>query len=180
LPVTSNTLGQAYALTVLTPIRPEAEERLCALLAGFETGTSPFAALGRTHFARWVVMNDFVNDPSQRTEDHLACHYLLFTATLDGELDSYLNLLCTKEWAADVWGACTGAPDPARGPALKAYLRHNQIDTGLFFSAYPDARVEHVHRCLQLRQTLIDFAADAQEMDPQTLQREFIARFAAR
>jgi hypothetical protein len=179
LPLTSNTLGQAYALTVLTPIRADAEERLCAVLAGFEEHTSPLAALGRTHFARWVVVNDFINDPSQPTEDHLACHYLLFTATLDGELDSYLDLLCSKDWAADVWGACIGAPDPALGPALKAYLRHNQIDTGLFFSAYPDARVDDVHRCLELRKKAIDFAADAQQMDPEALQREFIARFPA-
>lgn len=185
LPLTSNTLGQAYALTVLTPILPEAEDGLCAVLAKFEDDAthkkdgSPLAALGRTHFARWVVLKDFINDRSQPTEDHLACHYLLFTATLDGEPDSYLDVLCAAAWAPDVWGACIGAPDPAQGPALKAYLRHNQIDTGLFFSAYPDARVGQVHRCLGLRQKTIDFAADAQEMDPHTLQQEFLIRFAA-
>jgi hypothetical protein len=177
LPLTSNTLGQAYALTVLTPILPAAKGDLCALLAGFDPDDSPLAGLDRTHFARWVVMNDFVNDPSQPTEDHLACAYLLFTATLDGEIDSYLNVLCAKDWAADVWGACIGAPDPPRGAALKAYLRHNQIDTGLFFSAYPDARVEHVHRCLDRRRKVIDFAADAQAMDPATLKSEFLERF---
>lgn len=179
MPLTTNTLGQAYALTILTPIRPEAEDGLCAVLRRFEEQGSPFAALGRTHFARWVVVNDFINEPSQRSEDHLACHYLLFTATLDGELDSYLELLCATDWAADVWGACIGAPDPASGPALQAYLRHNQIDTGLFFSAYPEARVDDVHRCLELRQTMIDLVADAQEMDPQTVQREFLTRFPA-
>jgi hypothetical protein len=179
LPLTSNTLGQAYALTVLTPIRPDARADLCALLASFGRNGSPFAALGRTHFARWVVVDDFINDPSQRTEDHVACPYLLFTATLDGELDSYLNVLCATDWAAQVWGACIGAPDPAAGPALKAYLRHNQIDTGLFFSAYPDARAEHVRRCLDLRERLIDFAAAAQAMEPETLKSEFIDRFGA-
>jgi len=177
VPLTSNTLGQAYALTVLTPIRPAAKADLCALLASFDPDNSPVAELDRTHFARWVVINDFINDPSQRTEDHLACPYLLFTATLDGEIDSYLNLLCAKGWAGRVWGACIGAPDPPAGPALKAYLRHNQIDTGLFFSAYPDARVERVRRCLALRRKVIDFAADAQEMNPETLQGEFLQRF---
>src|SRR4051812_5467756 len=176
LPLTSNTLGQAYALTVLTPIRPGARDDLCALLAGFERNESPFADLERTHFARWVVVDDFINDRSQRTEDHLACPYLLFTATLDGEVDSYLSVLCTKDWAARVWGACIGAPDPPTGPALKSYLRHNQIDTGLFFSAYPDARVERVHRCLDLRQKVIEFAADGQAMDRETLKREFLER----
>jgi hypothetical protein len=179
LPLTRNTLGQAFALTVLTPVRPDAEDDLCAVLASFDEHGSPLAALGRTHFARWVIVKDFINDPSQRTEDHLDCPYLLFTATLDGALDSYLDVLCAKDWAARVWGACIGAPAPPDGPALKAYLRHNQIDTGLFFSAYPEARVEDVQRCLDLRQRVIDFAAEAQAMEPQTLQREFLARFAA-
>jgi hypothetical protein len=179
LPLTSNTLGQAYALTVLTPITPGREDELRATLARFEAEGSPFAQLGRTHFARWVVLEDFVNDPSQPTEDHLCCRYLLFSATLDGELDSYLNLLCASDWAAGVWGACIGAPEPLEGPAFKAYLRHNQIDTGLFFSAYPDARVEHVQRALALREKTIDFAADAQELDPAALQQEFVARFCA-
>jgi hypothetical protein len=170
VPLTSNTAGQAYALTVLTPIRREAEAGLRALFDTFERApTSPLAALGRTHFARWVIVEDFINDASQPTEDHLACPYLLFTATLDGELDSYLNGLCATDWAPQVWGACIGAPDPAAGAPLKAYLRHNQIDTGLFFSAYPDARVERVDRCLQWRQATIDFAAEAQGTDPAAL-----------
>ena len=179
MPLTSNTLGQAYALTVLTPVRPDARDDLCALLAGFDREGSPLAGLGRTHFARWVVVDDFVNDPSQPTEDHLACPYLLFTVTLDGELDSYLEGLCAEPWAARVWGACIGAPDPAQGPALKAYLRHNQIDTGLFFSAYPEARAEDVRRCLDLRERFIDFAAEAQAMEPETVRREFLERFGA-
>ena len=37
--------------------------------------------------------------------------------------------------------------------------------------------MEQVHRCLELRQTTIDFVADAQEMDPETAQCEFLARF---
>jgi hypothetical protein len=179
--VSANTLGQAYALTVLTPIRPEAEDALGAVLERFAADVSPdgspMARLGRTHFARWVILEDLTNDPTQPTEDHLACHSLLFTATLDGELDSYLDRLCAADWVSSVWGACIGAPEPAEGPSLKAYLRHNQIDTGLFFSAYPDARVEEVHRALALRERTIDFAADAQEMDPATLQREFLSRF---
>lgn len=179
MPLTSNTLGQAYALTVLTPVRPDAIDDLRALLAGFDRDGSPLAGLGRTHFARWVVVDDFMNDPSQPTEDHLACPYLLFTVTLDGELDSYLDGLCAEPWVAGVWGACIGAPDPAEGPALKAYLRHNQIDTGLFFSAYPDARAEDVRRCLDLRARFIDFAAEAQAMEPETLRREFLERFGA-
>jgi hypothetical protein len=179
LPLTSNTLGQAYALTVLTPVRPDGEASLRDVLAGFETDDR-LADLPRTHFARWVIVPDFINDPSQPTEDHLACPYLLFTATLDGELDTYLDMLCAAAWAPDVWGACIGAPDPAVGAPLKAYLRHNQIDTGLFFSAYPDTRVEEVHRCLELRARTIDLAARGQGMDPAGLKQAFLDTFGAR
>lgn len=176
--MTANVLGQVYALTVLTPIAPDAEAALRATLARFEHEGSPFAGLGRTHFARWVVIEDFVNDPSQPTEDHLACTYLLFSATLDGELDTYLDALCATAWAAEVWGACIGAPDPGERAALKAYLKHNQIDTGLFFCAYPDARVEHIRRALELRRSFIAFVAEAQALDePEALAQAFRARF---
>jgi hypothetical protein len=178
LPLTSNTLGQAYALTVLTPIRADAEASLRAVLAGFETD-GRLAGLRRTHFARWVILADFINDPSQPTEDHLACPYLLFTATLDGELDTYLDMLCATAWAPGVWGACIGAPDPAAGAPLKAYLRHNQIDTGLFFSAYPETRVEEVHRCLEIRERTIDLAGRGQRIHSAALKQAFLDTFGA-
>ena len=79
--------------------------------------------------------------------------------------------------AERIWGSCIGAPRPARGAALKRYLLHNQIDTGLFFSAYPDATVQQVKASLHDRDRTIAFAVRAQGMGARELQRTFLEEF---
>jgi hypothetical protein len=169
-----------YALTVLTPIFPAHEQALRAYLEALGQTASPLARLPRTHFGRWVIVPGFVTDPEQPTAEELECAYLLFSATFDGPLDSYLDELC-GELAPEtqrIWGSCIGCPEP-RGVQLKAYLLRNQVQTGLFFSAYPDATVEIVRKSLHVRDKAIAFAVRAQGMEPAELQRAFLEEFEA-
>lgn len=179
MPLTSNTAGQMYALTVFTPIVPDRLDGLRTFLGGLPRQPSPLASLSAAHFARWVVIPDFVSDPSQPQPEHLPSPYLLFSATLDGDRDAFLDDLCDKlaVEAEEIWGACVGAPQPTRGAPLKAYLIHNQIDTGLFFAAYPDARVETVRAALDVRAKTIALAVRSQDMDPAALQQAFLEEF---
>jgi hypothetical protein len=173
----SNQAGQAYAFMAMTPVLEGHESELRDYLQGFTQETSPFAALPRTHFARWVIIRDWVNSSAQPREDHLGCPYLIFTSNLHGGLDGYLDALCALPEAAAIWSHCAGAPRPAAGEALKAYLLHNQIDTGFFVAAYPDASVEEVTASLALRERLIEFAVSSQGLDAEALQRSFKAAF---
>ena len=174
MPVSSDRAGDAYALTVLTPILPGGEHAVRACLEGLKE--SPFARLPRTHFARWVVVPDFVHDPQQPAPDPLGGPYLLFSATFDGELESYLDELCTElaPEAKEVWGRCVGCPTPAEGPALAAYLRHNQLRTGLFFAAYPTASVQDVRRSLDKRARTAALAVNGQGLHPGPLRDAFL------
>jgi hypothetical protein len=173
----SNRSGQAYAFMAMTPILDGHERELREYLERFEQQTSPFAALAQTHFARWVIIRDWVNSRAQPRRDHLGCPYLIFTSNLHGPIDGYLDALCDLRQAQAIWSHCIGCPQPATGAALKAYLLHNQIDTGFFVAAYPDASVEQVRASLALRERLIAFVVSSQGMDPPTLQSEFNARF---
>jgi hypothetical protein len=173
----SNQAGQAYAFMAMTPVLEDHEQELRELLQGFTHETSPFAALPQTHFARWVIIRDWVNSRAQPREDHLGCPYLIFTSNLHGALDDYLDALCARPQAAAIWSHCAGCPQPATAEALKAYLLHNQIDTGFFVAAYPKASVEEVTASLALREKLIAFAVSSQGMDAETLQSAFKAAF---
>jgi hypothetical protein len=161
----------------ITPILDGHEPELREYLEGFDQQTSPFAALPQTHFARWVIVRDWVNSRAQRHRDHLGCPYLIFTSNLHGPIDGYLDALCGLAQAQAIWSHCAGCPLPATGAALKTYLLHNQIDTGFFVAAYSDASVEQVQASLALREQLIAFVVSSQGMDPPTLQSEFNARF---
>lgn len=179
----SNEAGQAYALLVMTPIAPGQEPALRAYLEGLRDlpERSPLARLGRTHFGRWVIVPDFLTDPSQRRADPLGGPYLIFSSNFDGPLDSYLDELCAElaTEAREIWGRCVGCPPEASGPALKRYLLHNQIDTGLFVAAYPTAPVPKVRAALDTRSQLATFAVEAETLPPQELRQAFLARFAS-
>jgi hypothetical protein len=177
----TNVSGQAYGFLAMTPIKPGEEEALRAYLEGFrERGERPFEAVPRTHMARFVIVEDFHNDPKwkQRREEHLAIPTLIFSSNLDGDIDSYLDELA-KGFAAhipEIWGRCIGGPKDAKG--LKAYLKHNQIDCGFFYAAYGQATVPKVKASLEQRDRLMAFATRTQGMNPADLQKAFIKEFA--
>ncbi|HWI08785.1 MAG TPA: hypothetical protein VNT54_14875 [Solirubrobacteraceae bacterium] len=177
-----NVSGQARAFMAMTPVKPGEEKPLAEYLRGLRSrGPSPLAKLPRTHMGRFVIVPDFHNDPTwnQRHEEHLDLNYLIFTSNLDGDIDSYLDELCDKlaPEAKEIWGRCVGCPDSASGHALKTYLKHNQIKSGIFFSAYGQATVAKVKESLRRREQVIAFAIRAQGMGPEELQQAFVAEF---
>jgi hypothetical protein len=180
----ANVSGQAYAFMAMTPVKPGEKDALVAYLRGLrdrDPDRSPLARLRRTHLGRFVVVEDFHNDPSykQRREEHLDLPYLIFTSNFDGDLDSYLDELCERlaPEAEEIWGRCVGCPGSARGAELKAYLEHNQIQTGMFFAAYGHASTTTVKRSLRQRERMIEFAVGAQGLEPRELQRRFLDEF---
>lgn len=179
MPLTSNQAGQMYALTVMTPVVPSRARTVLKTIDDLPRRPSPFARLGAAHFARWVFIPDFVGDPSQPKPEHLPAPYLLFSATFDGDRDAFLDDLTTR-LAVEVdaiYGCCIGAPDPPRGELLQAYLRHNQVQTGLFFAAYPEATVQMVTDALTVREKVTRFAIRAQGMSPEDLRDNFLREF---
>jgi hypothetical protein len=178
-----NKTGQAYAFMAMTPIKPGEEEALETYLHGLRDtgGQSPLAKLSRTHMGRFVIVPDFHNDQAwkQRREEHLDLRYLIFTSNLDGDLETYLDELCEKlaPEAREIWGRCVGCPPSPKGQVLKNYLKHNQINTGIFFAAYQDATVPRVKHCLHQRERMIEFAVASQALAPAALQQAFLHEF---
>jgi hypothetical protein len=178
--LSSDVSGQAFALTVLTPIADGELDALRAYLGSLrdQDPRGPLARLSRTHFGRWVIVPGFIPE-GEREPDQLSAPHLLFTACFDGELDSYLAELGTTlaAEADEIWGRCAGCPRPAVGAALTEYLMAHRIKTGFFVAAYGEATVPEVRAALAQREALIAFAQQAQGMDDATRQSEFLARF---
>jgi hypothetical protein len=177
----SNVSGQAYALTVITPIERGREDELRAYLESFRDNgqPSPLARLPRTHFGRWVIVPDYHSERGQPKPDGLASQQLVFTSNFDGARDSYLDELCDAlaVEAEEIWGRCVGCPKPASGAELKRYLLHNQLDTGFFVAAYGNANVQKVQAAVAQRARLIEFAIATQGAAPEDLQARFAEQF---
>lgn len=178
----SNVSGQAYALMVMTPVREGEEQALVSCLEELPTGTeSALARLGTTHLARWLVLHDLVYQGPPQERDTLGSAYLVFTSNFDGDLQTYLEGLRTHLPAeADaVWGHCIGYPGSDDADAFAAYLRHNQIDTSFFFSAYPESTVSDVTEALDLRERITAFAIRVQGRPAEELSAAYAAEFGA-
>jgi hypothetical protein len=181
MPRNRNRNGGAYALTVFTPILPGHEDAVQAVIEGLPVGAdSPLARLDGLHFSRLQIFRELVHQgPEQRKRDHLRQSHLVFTSTFDGELDPYLDAVCARLGAeADEWWShCAGYPGTADRAAFKRYIRDHQADTSLFASAHPNASVARVRDSLELRDGIVDFAADAQGLGAAELQAAFRERF---
>jgi len=176
-----NTSGQAYALTVLAPIREGCESSLARYLDGFQSGpASPLAGVPGTHFARWAVIGDVVYEGGSQKRDQLKVGRLLFTSNFDGSVERYLEALRTGlgEVADRIWGQCSGYPGSGDSSAFAGYLRAHQVESSLFFAAYGERTVQEVTRSLATRRKVIEFALAAQGMPPEALQSAFREAFA--
>jgi hypothetical protein len=175
--------GQAGTLTVLTPILLGREEDLKACLDQLSSREpSPFQRLGKTHFARWVVIDQLVHETRSEKRDSLKSHYLLFTAIHDGAPDHYLESLCTEmaPEVNEIWGHCVGYPGSADHTAFKVYFERNQLDAGLFFAAYADAPLPEVRESLAFREKLIRFAVETQDLEAGPLYEAYRKTFGQR
>ncbi|HET9012822.1 MAG TPA: hypothetical protein VFN38_13445 [Gemmatimonadaceae bacterium] len=175
-----NRIGTAYALTTFARVLPGRADELEAYLGALPRGTgSPFARIGTLHIARVQLFRSLVHQgPKQRRTDVLQNAHLVFTSTIDGELDAYLDALCAHVPECDEWwGRCAGYPGRDDAAAFRAYVRSIQARPGLFQSAMPSASVTVVRESLALREQVIDFAVAAQGLDAAELQARFRAEF---
>lgn len=170
-------------ITILSPIRTEAEAALRQYLEGLRNDgrPSPLSRVGGTHFARWVIVSHFVQDTSQPHDDYLEHRYLLFTSNVDGPAGAYIKRLCRVMLpeARQIWGRCAGCSPSVTEAELAAYLSSCQTKTGLFFSAYPQASVDDVRHCLNTRERMIQFVIKTQALSPSSTRVAFIKEFPA-
>jgi hypothetical protein len=177
--VSRNVSGQAYALTVVTPILDGHLAELTAHLDALPEGeASPLARVPGTHLGRWVVIDQVkYQGHGQRHRDALGAARLLFTSNFDGELDRYLEQLQTGlgEDADAVWGHCRGYP--GRGAGFAPWMKAHQIEAALFFAAYGGQTLEQVRANLDQRARTIAFALEAQGLEPEALKARFMEAF---
>jgi hypothetical protein len=181
--VSRNVSGQAYALSVLTPILDGHAGELRDHLDGLGEGdASPLARVPGTHIARWVLIDDVIfQGAGQRRRDKLTPR-LLFSSNFDGEVGAYLEGLRTgMAGEADaIWGHCRGYPGHGDGPAFAAWMRGHMLEAALFFAAYGGMTVEQVHANLERRRALLDLTLEGQGLPPADLKARFMEAFPLR
>lgn len=169
--------GGVSAVTVIAPVAPgrtEALKRDLRRVAEEDCIGIP----GRTHFARWVLLENVLHEAVSGDPVALARPRLLFSAAVDGSPDEYLGRLYEAVNASEraVWAHCDGLGDDPEPTQAARFLRAHRVRGGLFFPAYT-ASVSSVLAALDTRRRLRDFAIWAQGVDDRARGREFLAWF---
>lgn len=176
----SNRTGTAYALTTFARIQDDLVDELEDYLAAMPRGAaSPLARVGSLHLSRLQIFRQLVfQGPAQRHRDTLRHAHLVFTATIDGDLDPFLDELAAKvPECDDWWGRCADYPGRGDVQAFRAYVRARQVDTSLFQSPIPTSTVAQIREAAALRDRVIDFAVEAQRLDAAALLARFKETF---
>jgi hypothetical protein len=166
-------------VTVMCPVAPDKVTALKTMLVKLPRGKpdSVLRKTRRTHFGRWVVIERLCDeDQKNKGSDDLTVPYLLFTANIDGDVDSYLKLLVSGSPGEThgIWSHCIGYHYDGDDAGLVAYLLGNSVRTNLLFAPYGKATVAKVNSVVNLRREFIDFAVKHDGTAAGPLQKEFL------
>lgn len=169
----SNIAGKAYAMNVITPIRWYKVwiNRLIFKIALNKPSTlKGLITLSLIHYARWVIIprNAFPHlDPSQPKEN-LNYAYMLFFSNFNGSWDQYVDsfTFAIPSGLDLFWKWNVRYPKSVPLTPFHNYIRHNQIDTSHYYSAYPMAASNDVKSAKKLKQALIDFKVASNNKAP--------------
>lgn len=158
--------GRRTGLCVLTPFTHQEEARVRQAVADLPRGdASPFAADGRTHFARFVIV-PYLTDGRGHQVDGTS--YLLFAAEFDGSRDEYIESLASMPGLRSIW---PGVESSSR------FLLEHGIEPGYSVIGYPGATVADVRDSLSLEKQLGDFFVTTQGLEPSELRRTWQETF---
>jgi hypothetical protein len=183
-----NKKGNAYALTVLCPLRNDSEDDQSygAIVRGLLRKLpldekSPFAAVPNTYLCRMFVLDDVFYESLPAQEDHLKSKYLVLVVELHGELDTWLRDMWTHahDCITTLWKYCIAFRDVDSADEWVRYIKRCQVETTFYFMGSTDKPLNEQLKALYLKQELAHFARENQGKDAATLQRafqDFVAR----
>ena len=159
----SNVAGKAYAMNVLTPMRPRrtflnrfifiASRALPDQLAGL-------LGLSIIHFARWfIIKRDQWPDLGQGPEK-LNNDYMMFCSNFNGTWDQYIDAFSDglPNGLDLFWYSSTHYPKSIPITPFKDYIRANQVDTDYFYNATPGSAQRDIKCAMRVRRAVLQLA----------------------
>jgi hypothetical protein len=167
----SNVSGKAYAMNVVTPMRPRRTwiNRLLFMVTRSMPSTlAGLIGLKFIHFARWVIIRREDWPDFGQPRDSLRNDYMLFCSNFNGTWDQYIDAFSDAlPGGLDLlWYSSTKYPHSIPITPFKNYIRANQIDTDYYYNATPGAAQRDVKSGLKARRALLALAQDHARMSP--------------
>jgi hypothetical protein len=130
----SNVAGKAYAMNVITPMKPPRtwiNAVLFMVARASPTVLSGLLGLSLIHFARWVFIRRGQFPDFGQGQETCLNDYMLFCSNFNGTWDQYIDAFSDgiPNGLDLFWYSSTKYPQSIPMSPFKNYIRHNQIDT---------------------------------------------------
>ena len=167
----SNVAGKAYAMNVLTPMKPRwtwVNRTVFMFSRCFPSFLSGLMGLSLIHFARWVIIKRDQWPDCGQGKQYLANDYMLFCSNFNGTWDQYIDAFADGiPGGLDLfWYASTGYPHSIPITPFKNYIRANQINTEYYYNATPGAAQRDIKQALRLAAAIRALAAKHASLSP--------------
>lgn len=151
----SNVAGKAYAMNVVTPMRPGLTwiNRAAFMVSrAFPSSLQGLLGLGLIHFARWVIIKRDAWPQRGQPQQQLVNDYMLFVSNFNGTWDQYIDAFSDglPSGLDILWISSTKYPHSIPITPFKNYIRANQIDTGYYYNATPGSAQRDIKQALNL------------------------------
>jgi hypothetical protein len=159
----SNVAGKAYAMNVLTPMRPSRtwiQIALFMLARVMPSQLGGLLGLKLIHFARWVIIRRDQWPDLGQGKQKICNDYMLFLSNFNGTWDQYIDAFADGiPTGLDLfWYASTKYPHSIPISLFKQYIVANQIDTSYYYNATPGAAQRGIKAALRVRREVLALA----------------------
>ena len=156
----SNIAGKAYAMNVLTPMRPGRTWMQVLIFTAARALPSRLAGLlglKLIHFARWVIIRRNQWPDLGQGKPSLDNDYMLFLSNFNGTWDQYIDAFADGiPGGLDMfWYASTKYPHSIPISTFKDYITANQIETGYYYNATPGAAQRDIKAALRVHREVL-------------------------
>lgn len=168
----SNVSGKAYAMNVVTPMRPRLTwiNRLLFMVTRAQPSKlAGLLGLKFIHFARWILIRREDWPDFGQPRDPLINDYMLFCSNFNGTWDQYIDAFsdALPSGLDLLWYSSTKYPHSIPITPFKGYIRANQVDTDYYYNATPGSAQRDVKSGLRVRRMLLALAGNHGKMSPE-------------
>src|ERR1700686_1977059 len=151
----SNVAGKAYAMNVVTPMRPILTWiNRAVFMASRAIPSSLLGLLGLSiiHFARWVIIKRDQWPDHGQGKQKLRNDYMLFCSNFNGTWDQYIDAFADGiPSGLDLfWYASIKYPASIPVTPFKTYITRNQFHTGYYYNATPGSAQRDIKAALRV------------------------------
>ena len=177
----SNVAGKAYAMNVVTPMRPYLTWINRAVFMAARAIPSSLAGLlglSIIHFARWVIIKRDQWPDLGQGKQQLKNDYMLFCSNFNGTWDQYIDAFSDgiPSGLDLLWCSSTRYPHSIPITPFKDYIRVNQIDTDYYYNSVPGAAQRDIKSALSIARAICDLAKQRSSLTPQAFRKLYVAK----